>query len=816
MTALAAARPRVTWATYAGLFVITMATLMYEILLTRIFSVTMWYHFAFVAISVALFGMTVGALIVYLQPERFPDDRVKERLTQASLAFSVAIVVTFITQLSIPFEPEWSVVGVYSVTLLYFVTAVPFVFSGVVVALALTRFPERVNRLYAADLIGAALGALTLIWLLSMLDGPSAVVAIAALVAAGAGLFAYDAARWNGMRFSLVLGVLLAAFAAGNAIALDHQHPILRIVYAKGRTEPVHLYEQWNAFSRIQVDGDPDRLEAPWGWGMSPTLPADVRVRQLFIYIDAFAGTVMTRFDGDLEQVQFLRYDVTNLVHHIRRDADQLVIGSGGGRDVLSALVFGQRSVEAVEINGAILHAVNDRYGDFTGHLERNPKVRFVNDEARSYVARTKQQRDIIQISLIDTFAATAAGAFALSENGLYTIEAWDTFLDRLTPTGVLSVSRVYLPGEPVEMYRLVSLASATLCERGVDDPRAHLYVVKNPRLVPNFGFQIATLLISPQPFAAADLRALDRVVGEMQFDKVLTPDDAIDDVFDGLGSCGTREAAVEANPWDISAPTDDHPFFFQQVRLRDFFDGTLFSSSSALDTHMTKPVRILAILTLAVLAAAALFIVLPLALRTSRDSLRGMAPYLVFFAAIGLAFLLIEIAQMQRLMIFLGHPTYALSVVLFSLLLASGAGSFLSERLVRVNPRLRVGQLWPFVVLLIVVVALGMATPAVLDHFEAATTPARILTATLLLLPIGLMMGMPFPIGMRAASASPQAPTVFFWGINGATSVTASVLAVSVALTWGISTAFWLGAACYLLATAALAVVALRRESAA
>ena len=190
------AQPRLGPSIYLGLFFTTLSTLTYQVLLTRIFSVTMWYHFAFVAVSVALFGMTVGALIVYLLPERFPEERIRERLSQASLLFSVSIVVGFLTQLSIPFNPEWSVLGVYSVGLTYLVISVPFIFSGIAVCLMLTKFPKEVSRLYAVDLVGAALGAVTLIWLLDVLkDGPSAVLATAALAGVGAAFFAHAAGR---------------------------------------------------------------------------------------------------------------------------------------------------------------------------------------------------------------------------------------------------------------------------------------------------------------------------------------------------------------------------------------------------------------------------------------------------------------------------------------------------------------------------------------------------------------------------------------------------------------------------------------------
>ena len=787
-----------TAGTYAGLFVITLSTLMYEVLLTRIFSVTMWYHFAFVAISVALFGMTVGALLVHLLPEQFPDERTKERLSLFALLFGISIVVSFLTQLAIPFNPEWTLLGVYSVGFTYFVTSVPFIFSGICVCLALTKFSRQVSKLYAADLVGAALGTIVLLWLLNVVDAPSAVVIIASLCCLGAVLFAYDAGTSSTMWLAAGSAVLLLGFAVGNADGYRDQAPMLRLLWVKGEAEEPGLYEKWNSFSRITVGGDPDLPLRPiWG-GMSTTLPADFRARQLNMTIDAGAGTALTGYNGDPKTIEHLKYQVVNLAHYIRRDADVLVVGVGGGGDVLAALAFDQHSVTGVEINQQILDAVNKVYGDFTGHLDRDPRVRFVTDEARSYVARSNEKWDIIQTSFIDTWAATAAGAYALSENSLYTVEAWNTFLDHLTPDGVLTFSRWYVPDRPVEVYRLTALAAKALRDRGIDDPRRHIFLARGPSLYSSVG----TILVSPRPFSDQDVATLERVARQMQFDVAVAPDRANDPTFNAILEAKDLEDFASAYSFDISPPTDDRPFFFQMVRLQD-----VFNSVSASEDYLRKPTRVLFSLTIAVLALTFLSIVLPLALTTKKATLRGMLPFFIFFSGIGLGFLLVEVSQLQRLIIFLGHPSYALSVVLFSLLLSSGIGSLATQRLG--NPRPRLSALWPFVPLVALLVAFGFATPSVIDRFESATTPVRILTATLLLVPVGFLMGMPFPIGMKMASLRPQAPTAFLWGINGAMSVCASVLAVLIAVSWGISTAFWVGCASYAIALAALVYAA-------
>ena len=779
--------------TYIGLFLVTSSTLMLEIALTRIFSVTMWYHFAFVAISVALFGMTVGALIVHLRPRWFPDAAVSRQLWIFALLFGVTVVVCFAIQLAIPFTPRATIPGIASVAGTCLVISVPFVFSGIVVCLALTRFPRRVNRLYAVDLVGAGLGCVLLVVLFSFLDGPSLVVLIGAFAAAGA--IAFAAAHGSARRATTaaIATLVLAGFAGINAHLYANGSPVLEIVWAKEKRDTDHAYERWNAFSRLTVDGDVDDPATPW----------------LDLVIDSTAGTLLMRYSGDPAESDALRADIRNLPHHIRHDADVYVVGVGGGVDVLSALEFDQRSVTGAEINGDIIDITTGTYGDFTGHLDQDPRVDLVNDEARSHLARTEQPFDIIQISLIDTWAATAAGAFALSENSLYTTEAWDLFLDRLRANGILSVTRYFRtsdaegrPVEPLETYRTIALASEVLTRRGVTDPRDHVLAYRVPT---RYGVDLATVMVSPEPFSESDLAVLSDRADALGFTPVLTPDDATDPVFAALTAPGGPGDAIDRVDADISPPTDDRPFFFQMADIGTFLNGDI-----GRDHYVIRPVLVLGLLAVTVLGLAACCVGLPLVLARRTAAIgatrRRLLPLYTYFTGIGLGFLLIEVAQLQRLSIFLGHPTYGLTVSLFSVLVFSGIGSMLTERIVRDD---RPGsRLVPLGALAAAVIAAGFVTPAVLRALDGATTPVRIAAAVGLLAPLALPMGMPFAVGMRAAATIPGAPTAFLWGINGAASVCASVLAVVISLFFGISTAFWAGALAYGLACVSMVFV--------
>lgn len=789
----------VTMNTYAGLFLVALATLMYEILLTRIFSVTMWYHFAFMAVSVAMFGLTVGAIIVYQLPQYFAPGRTTYHLALSSLAFAVSIVISFLTHLSIPFVHGASLVGLYSMALTYIVIALPFVFSGICVCLALTRFPERVSRLYAADLVGAALGCVLLVYTLRVTDGPTAVFIVAALASIGAVFFARDNEHPRLMRVAMMCGICLTSFAVVHTILVNEQFPLLRLLWVKGRPESRALYEKWNSFSRIRISGDPSKLEAPFGWGLSPEYPADERkVRQLYLTIDAGAGTVLTAFEGDVGPLGYLKYDVVNLAHYLRPRSKVLVVGVGGGRDILSALVFGQGSIVGVEMNEEIVGAINKRFADFTGHLDKYPHVTFITDEARSYLARLTEHFDIIQVSLIDTWAATAAGAFVLAEHSLYTVEAWKLFLDRLTPNGVLTVSRWYRQPIPGEMYRLTSLASASLTQLGVRNPRDRIVIVRRMNKESSDApYGVGTILVSKEPFSDQDLQTITRIVGKMQFELVLSPEVSLDSTFATIASGKELDRFWARFPINIAPPTDDSPFFFNMHRLRGMFDRkALIKDSRRLNVD---PVFVLGALLVIVVVLTSICIVGPLMLTAEKAALAGTTPLFVFFAAIGLGFMLVEISQMQRLVIFLGHPTHGLSVVLFALLLSSGLGSYLTQRIR--NPGRKGAALICLALLLCALVGFGMISARALTIFQGSITPIRVLVGIALVAPLGLFMGMAFPLGIKIASERLALLTPWLWGINGATSVCAPVLAVSIALSSGISTAFWTGVCCYAIA---------------
>jgi hypothetical protein len=647
----------------AALFLVALSTLMFEVLLTRVFSLTLWYHFAFMAISLAMFGMTLGALLVFVRPHAWPEATLARTMGRCALLFGASMALVILLH-SVMFVPNPNAYPL-PIALTFAGAALPFVFSGIFVCLALTRFPARIGQLYAVDLGGAALGCLAVIAALHWLDGVGAVILCAALAALAGTLLLRDVER----AVAVAVTAALAGAAAWAAVHLArHDLAAFPLHYVKGTDQYEVEYERWNSFSRIAVM-KPIEWDVP-AWSLSGAYTGSLDVPSRSLQIDAGAGMSLIAFNGDLAKLDILRWDVVNFVHHLKRDARICIVGSGGGRDILAAKVFGQKQVLAVEINADILNVVNGRFGDYTGHLDRDPIVRLVNDEARSYLAREKQRFDIVQVTFIDTWAATAAGAYTLTENSLYTVEGWKTFLDRLEDDGLLAVSRGVNP----ELDRLVALGRAALLASGVKEPERHMVLVANRhgKRAGSYG-AMGILLVRKTPFPPQELEAVRRVAAQMRFDLDLEPGAARTPLLRALATGRGMEDELARSVYNYSAPTDDQPFFFNLQRL-----GSWTLARDALLNW--QPALLVIDLLVGVSVLGLLCIALPFAFARTAF-VRADIPLFGFFAAIGAGFMLVEISMLQRLNIFLGHPIYSLSVILFTLLLAGGIGARLSAR---------------------------------------------------------------------------------------------------------------------------------------
>jgi len=779
---------------FGGLFFTSMSALMLEILLTRVFSVATWYYFAFFAISLAMFGFTVGAIIVYLGKNFFTAERLYDRLAIFALLFGISVDLALLIFLSIPFAPRLTGVGVFATAVTYTAISIPFIFAGVVICLCMTRFSDKIGMVYAADLIGAGVGAFLVFPVLNAMDAPSAILLTGALGALGAVCFASDRLSSN-RHLKTTAAIIFVVLTA--SMAVNSLYQPVRVEWVKGQYNTPQV-ETWNAFSRIAVY--PFVLKKmPYSWGISRSYDFKNIIGERMIDIDGVSQTVMTLYDGNPESVKHLKYDVTSIAHYLRKNAKVFIIGVGGGRDILAAKTFGQKEVVGAEINDRTIDMITRVFGDFTGHLDKLPGVRIINDEARSAITRMDEKFDIIQASCIATWSATAAGAFSLAENSLYTVEGWKIFFNHLNPGGVLSFNRWYSPDYPAQLLRLTTLAAYTLKQEGVPDPAKHIMIVRSEGMGQNM--PSATILVRKEPFSKSDIKTMEDTVKKLQFKFVFNPAGFQDKLFvDVIKNVGNKDYYA-STPLDISPSTDDRPFFFYMLRLKDAV------ASRGLMKLKEQSFNLMGMVMLFVLAVVSivlsfLFIFAPLVLAGGRLPGRGALSGFAFFGAIGLGYIFVEMAQLQRLIIFLGHPVYSITVVIFALLFSSGLGAMASGAFTGKGKRPAAGLIAVVMsVLVLLLLLIVFKQTAFLSSFIQSGIHARIALSLLILIPLGFIMGIPFPIGMTIASNNFSGHTAWFWAINGAMSVVASVISVCVSIAWGFTATLEIGLACYVLA---------------
>ncbi|HEX6790485.1 MAG TPA: hypothetical protein VF247_04165 [Candidatus Krumholzibacteria bacterium] len=744
---------------YAGVFLLSAATLLFQVALIRIFSVSIWYHFAFLVVSVALFGIGVsGVAVSFLAPG--PGDA--RRRAGAALGFGISALGGYLVANAIPFQPFRILqdpVQVLFFALYDVVLMLPFCFSGAAIVLVLRAYPSRAGRLYAFDLVGAAAGTLLLFAVLPLAGATGAVTLAGAMGAASCACMAVS----KRLRVSALVVTALMLVPLVVPVLPDVRMDATKPVTAEIGQGARRVFSRWNALARIDVT---ERRGSP-----------------PMIFIDAAAATPVT---PPRTREQALR-DAGSVACLLRPGCTLAVIGAGGGVDIQNALAMGASSIRAIEINPIILDLVRDRYSGYMNAPYDNPRVHEVQDEGRSFIARSRDRFDVIQLTLIDTWAASVSGAYSLSENYLYTVEAFDAYLDHLSPDGMLSITRWHY-----ELPRLAALSRAALEERGVTEPWRHVLVMRQ-------GIR-GLMLVKRSPFRAAEVdsaRAWAGVHGAtIEHDPVHTTGATFVEAY--LAAENPREVEAQVDI-AIHPVRDDSPFFFQMAKwdridwraLRSFGRGGILEPLSL----PVAQIVLLCALALGVLLSLALLAV-PLAARAVPSRRRWT--WLGYFFALGLAYIIVEVVLMQRFALFLGHPTYSVTAILFAILLFSGLGAAWSDRRRGDTGSVLRPVTWALP-LVIVLIAFGM--PPVLRHLLGLPLAARLAIAVIAVAPAAFLMGVPFPTGIRAIGATEPRHVAWAWAANGCASVIGSVCAVLGAMVWSFSVMLLIATAIYVIA---------------
>jgi hypothetical protein len=725
---------------HAAIFLLTLSGLVFEVGLTRIYSATIWYHFTFLAVSVALLGWGLGGLAVH----RFKRGALApshDRAAWFALGYAAAIPLCLWIVVLFPFRMERLP--------LYFVTPlVPFLLAGVAMSMIFDLGRARAASLYFADLVGAALGAIGVVLLLQRLGGETALL-IAAVAPAAAALCL--SRRPAVVAASAVTLAVTAGFAwqsytgAGGRVTPGSLKAMQRHMAQTPGTRVTQT--GWNAYSRIDaVEG----FDAPY---------------LARLYIDSDAWTNVLAWDGRLESVAHMKDWYRAHPFSFTPEPETLVIGPGGGSDVLVALAAGSRRVTAVELNPLMVQFVR-HYGARAGHLYDRSDVEVVQSEGRNFIARTDRRFDVIFMGFVDSWASVASGGLSLSENYLYTTQAFGDYYDHLTDDGALVVLRW-----DVDVPRLVANAVALL---GVEEARRRIVVVIEPGGTPDNPPQMIFML-RKRPFTAEETA---RVMQWADARPVLVPDRVAAAPFDALFARDISfEDYVRRAETRVDPVFDDSPFYF------------------ATDRPLGLPLKMAAGLGGIVLPVLVLLAVVVVRGRPPGQPAGPYAASVIYFAGLGFGFITVELALLQHLTLLLGHPIFTLSVLLFTLLAAGGVGSTMSGRVAARSACLAVAGLG---------LLYSTALPSVVPELLALSIGARVAIAVAILAPIGVAMGIPFPRGLRRAGQGSLPAPPFYWGLNGTTSVLGSVATVVIALTFGFRAAMITGSACYLLAAMA------------
>jgi hypothetical protein len=777
-----------------GLFLVSAAVLSLQVTATRLFSFLIWYHFAFLVLSLAFLGFTAGGLAVTSRGERWRAAP-HTVLGRAALLGGASTFLAFFALSRLPLEPFVLISASHFLLFLVAVAVIliPFTCLGVYVCLSLSRWPERIGVLYAANLAGSGAGCALTVALLDWLGVSSSMLA-SGLLAWVAGLVAV-----LGSRPSVAKKVLLAAVTVGmvalTVVATNELNPLVYVRSAKFfprlSREDV-LVRESNSLSSVEVFRDKGGLGA---WGVSPKYTKPLP-HFIGFSIDGWALTsIFNRAEADVPE-GILDFLPAGLPYKIHPPKDVLVIGAGGGVDVLTALHNGATHVTGVEINQIILDSVLNRYADFAGHLYQDPRVEVHNAEGRHYLKRDPRKYDVIQLSGVDTFAASQAGAFALHENYLYTVEALHDYLNSLTPGGMLTFTRwLYVP--PRQTIRLVAMVEQAFRERGAPSPEKHLVIFCMQRF--------SVVLVKNEPFTPEEVARVQSEVDTRGFELLYAPYVRVNPLeplwgknpFYRIWDEGPK-AFVENYPFDIRPSVDDRPFFFEYQRwtrpVGPITESTVFV------LFQKENAQLVLLGTLAFTGLASLSMLLFGRRRAKSVGLRLGGAAHVYFAALGLGYIAVENVLVQRMILCLGRPAYALTVILCTLLVASGLGSAAAGRFAVLGERPRAVLGLVVALLLVYSVALRPLLDAVLG-FEL---PARIAVVVALISPLGFLMGIPFPWAIARLVRSDDRLVPFAWIVNGGASVLGGSITVIVAMAAGFTVVFWMAAALY--AAAALA----------
>jgi predicted membrane-bound spermidine synthase len=766
----------------AGIFLLSYGVLSIEIAFTRIFSMAISYHFAYVTIATALLGFgSAGSLLAVFRPASSIRRRLVVSGALAGLAAIAALAFSSVVRLD-PAVFGNDAAAIVTLTLYGAVITVPFFFAGAGVVTVLSAMHSRVGILYGLDLAGAALGCALSVPVIWAVGTPAAVVLGAAAMAASGLPYV------RGRRQLALVSLASAAVALTGGALVDRYGPfppspekfLAQFLASPGSH---HLFERWTPINRVDAVGW-DRTETSWagsyalsGAGKGSTARApEFRM----VGYDGGSFAVMYQWDGKDESLDMFRHHLMAAPYRIMKSPETLVIGLGGGADALAGIANGAGPMTGLELNPVTIELGRDRFRDFNGDLFRSPRLTVVNAEARHWIEANRERKfDLIELNSIDTLSALSSGAYVLAESYLYTTDAFTRYLEQLKPGGTFALFSFDNFGVAAPTYIILRFATTierALAATGAKDPKSQMVILASAGTTP-----LVTTLVKREPFTATELSALESFAAAEGFSFWHEPGAREPHkVSEFLALDAEGQQSFIANHYlRLDPVADSSPFFFNFYTWK----GLVFPRADDARTTPATGQRILLVMLVESIVVSLAMIVWPLTRLRGSRAVRKPFGLILYFSALGLGFMLLEITLLQRFVLFLGYPTYSLSVVMCSLLVSAGAGSMLSERL----PLPARTAILVQVSLLVVLVGLfDQVASSLISANLSASLATRIAISVALLAPLGLVLGTFFPTGIRIVAAIDERLIPWAWAVNGCTTVIGTVVAIVLAMTYG------------------------------
>ena len=773
-----ASPPRLT------ILLVSAMALSYEILLMRLFSIVQYHHFAYMVISLALLGYAAsGTFLAFFRQHLL--HRFSPTLITNIILMGITCVACFLGGQHLLFNPDeifWDNRHWLQLSVLYILLALPFFFAANCIALTFSKFRQRISEIYAADLFGAGLGSVAVIGLLFFLFPQKLLLLLGSMI------LAVGAVAWLELCLKPRWPALLFVCAAAIFFLLPSTWTQLAISPYKGLPQQMRisgssiLEEQSSPLALLSVV---ESSKVPLRYAPGLSLTAELEPpEQLGIFMDGDSMSVITRFPEDISWLDYFDKLTSALPYHLNQVRHVLLLGAGAGADILQALYFDATEITAVELNPQIVELVRNK-AEFSGNLFDRENVHVSISEARSFVSGSSEKFDLIQIPILDPFSGSTAGLYALNENYLYTVEALQEYLSRLQPEGYLSMSRwVRLP--PRDTLKLFATAVKALKGIGIQVPANHLVMIRS--------WQSASLLVKRSPVSSAEIDIIKKFCRERLFDLVYYPgmQEAEVNRFNILPQPYFHRGAVSLlgkDPdgfaarykFNIEPSTDDRPYFSNFFKWRTLPEILKLKGQGGM-VLLESGYLILVLTLLQAFAASMVLVLLPIVARpatfegnTSWDRYRVLA----YFFAIGLAFLFLEIAFIQKFILYLGHPLYAAASVLAVFLVFAGMGS-------RFAQAKHFHVAWPTAILLILGIVDLVAADLLMTELIRLPWAVKIVVAVIMLGPLAFCMGMPFPLALTGVGSAAPDLIPWAWAVNGCASVIAAVLATILAIHFG------------------------------